>query len=135
MVVAVTKGNPMIWSGSVRPFRRLERVPCSGTPSLQGNNTLSEERVVRTDIAGTAGRLLSAEFRRFLDISLGSLSEVGYALRFARELELLSPGEWKELNDHQQRAHYLTWKLYESVSRYQRTARPALDRPRPPSTA
>src|SRR6266566_7589244 len=53
------KRSSMIWSGSVRAFRRLERVPCPGTPSLQGNNTLSEERGVRTDIAGTAGRLLS----------------------------------------------------------------------------
>jgi len=76
-----------------------------------------------------------AEFRRFLDISLGSLSEVGYVLRFARDLELLSSPEWKELDDQQQRAHYLTWKLYESVTRAQRNARPAVDRSRPPSTA
>ena len=86
------------------------------------------------NIVEGSSRKGAAEFRRFLDISLGSLSEVGYVLRFARELELLSHAEWKELDDHQQRAHYLTWKLYESVTRSQRTARPALDRPRPPST-
>jgi len=73
------------------------------------------------------------EFRRFLDISLGSLSEVGYILRFARELELLSSSEWTALNDQQQRARYLTWKLYESVARAKKSIT-AFDRPRPPST-
>src|SRR6266550_5673814 len=68
------------------------------------------------------------EFRRFLDISLGSLSEVGYILRFARELELLSSSGWAELDGQQQRAHYLTWRLYESVMR----SKTALVRPRPP---
>jgi four helix bundle protein len=70
-----------------------------------------------------------AEFRRFLDISLGSLSEVGYILRFARELELLGLSDWKELDDQHQRARYLTWKLYQSVSKT------ALARLRPTSTA
>jgi len=86
------------------------------------------------NIVEGSSRRGSTEFRRFLDIALGSLSEVGYILRFARELELLNPSEWKELNDRQQRARYLTWKLYESVSRHTKSFT-ALDRPRPPSTA
>src|SRR2546426_2390218 len=69
------------------------------------------------NIVEGSSRRGSAEFRRFLDISLGSLSEVGYILRFVRELELLTPSQWSELDDHQQRAHYLTWKLYESVAK------------------
>src|SRR2546423_13840315 len=83
------------------------------------------------NIVEGSSRRGSAEFRRFLDISLGSLSEVGYILRFARELELLTPSQWSELNDHQQRARYLTWKLYESIAKQGA----ALARPRPPSTA
>jgi four helix bundle protein len=83
------------------------------------------------NIVEGSSRRGSAEFRRFLDISLGSLSEVGYTLRFARELALLTQEQWSELDDHQQRAHYLTWKLYESMAK----PRTALARPRPPSTA
>ncbi|MGH7704042.1 MAG: four helix bundle protein, partial [Gemmatimonadales bacterium] len=33
------------------------------------------------------------EFRRYLDISLGSLSELGYTLRFARDLGMLTNEE------------------------------------------
>ncbi len=52
------------------------------------------------------------EFRRFLDISLSSLSEVGYALRFAKETGLLGDAVWQDLNDWQNRARFLTWRLY-----------------------
>jgi four helix bundle protein len=57
----------------------------------------------------------SAEFRRFLDIALGSLSELGYALRFASEVGLLPNEAWKSPDDQHNRARFLTWKLYEAV--------------------
>src|SRR5467141_4882082 len=44
------------------------------------------------------------EFRRFLDISLSSLTEVGYALRFATEVQLLEKSVWRDLSDRQNRA-------------------------------
>jgi len=59
----------------------------------------------------------SAEFRRFLDISLGSLTELGYTLRISRELGILAEESWGKLNDLQSRARFLTWKLYASVSK------------------
>src|SRR6059036_2676998 len=59
----------------------------------------------------------SAEFRRFLDISLGSLTELGYTLRISRELGVLAEDRWGHLDDRQNRARFLTWKLYESVSK------------------
>ena len=37
------------------------------------------------------------EFRRFLDISWGSLAEVGYTLRYARDLGYLSEEEYQRL--------------------------------------
>ncbi|HXO84419.1 MAG TPA: four helix bundle protein, partial [Gemmatimonadales bacterium] len=67
------------------------------------------------NIVEGSSRRGSAEFRRFLDISLGSLSEVGYIIRFAREVDLLTEAAWAELDHQQQRAHYLTWRLYESI--------------------
>jgi len=72
----------------------------------------------------------SAEFRRFLDISLGSLMELGYTLRLARELGIIQAAAWKELDDQQNRARFLTWNLYRSLS-----PSTALHRRRPPSTA
>ena len=55
------------------------------------------------------------EFRRFLDISIGSLAELGYAFRVAHRLELLSPADWNELEDLRKRAAFLTWRLYKSL--------------------
>src|SRR5882672_9354040 len=83
------------------------------------------------NIVEGSSRKGSAEFRRFLDISLGSLSEVGYILRFAHEVELLSDTGWAELDRQQQRAHYLTWRLYESIIKRRTNSPPlpALDRP------
>ena len=65
----------------------------------------------------------SAEFRRFLDISLRSLTELGYTLRISRELGILAEEPWGKLNDLQSRARFLTWKLYASVSKLKQ-ARP-----------
>jgi len=55
------------------------------------------------------------EFRRFLDIALSSLAEVGYALRFAKEVGLLDEGVWQELNQRHNRARFLTWQLYRAL--------------------
>src|SRR5438105_3283953 len=69
------------------------------------------------NIVEGSARRSSREFRRFLDISLSSLTEVGYALRFARETGLLPDATWAILNDQQSRARFLTWQLYRSVAR------------------
>lgn len=55
------------------------------------------------------------EFRRFLDISLSSLTEVGYALRFAAEVGLLEAVMSRDLSDRQNRARFLTWQLYRAL--------------------
>jgi four helix bundle protein len=69
------------------------------------------------DIVEGSSRRGPREFRRFLDIALASLTEVGYALRFSTEAGLLPDDEWSTLNDHQCRARYLTWQLYRSLGR------------------
>ena len=55
------------------------------------------------------------EFRRFLDVTIGSLAELGYAFRVARELELLPSSDWDKLEDLRRRAGFLTWRLYGSL--------------------
>src|SRR5882724_9007590 len=67
------------------------------------------------NIVEGSARRSRKEFRRFIDIALASLSEVGYALRFAREANLLPETDWAKLNDRQCRARFLTWRLYVSL--------------------
>jgi len=55
--------------------------------------------------------------RRFLDISLGSLSELSYLLRVSRELGYLDEREWQELDELGNRARFLTWRLCQAVGR------------------
>ena len=69
------------------------------------------------NIVEGSARRSTKEFRRFLDIALSSLTEVGYALRFCREVGLLPDEEWSALNDRQSRARFLTLQLYRSLGR------------------
>ena len=57
------------------------------------------------------------EFRRYLDIALGSLSELSYAIMLARDLDYLSDDEWKSIESLSDDAGKLTWRLYESMTR------------------
>jgi four helix bundle protein len=56
------------------------------------------------------------ELRRFLDISLGSLAEIGYGLRFARDRTIVSSAEYEELERLRVQAAKLTWGLYRTVN-------------------
>jgi four helix bundle protein len=57
------------------------------------------------------------EFRRYLDISLGSLAELGYGLRFARDRSLITNEIYEGLEQTRVHAAKLTWGLYEAVRR------------------
>ena len=57
------------------------------------------------------------EFRRYLDISLGSLSELSYIIRLAKDLKLLQDKQFEELDALRNRAGQLTWRLYRSIDR------------------
>jgi four helix bundle protein len=56
-----------------------------------------------------------AEFRRYLDISLGSLSEVEYGLRFAVDAEILPTANWEVINIARRRAQGTTRQLYKVI--------------------
>ncbi|HVH66527.1 MAG TPA: four helix bundle protein [Gemmatimonadales bacterium] len=55
------------------------------------------------------------ECRRFLNVTIGSLAELGYTFRVARELGIVTNREWETLTDLQKRAGFLTWRLYRSL--------------------
>jgi four helix bundle protein len=71
---------------------------------------------VPVNIAEGAAKRGHREFRRFLDISLGSLSELTYLLRFSRDRGLLTPETWTELESLRDEAGKLTWQLYRKLS-------------------
>ena len=68
------------------------------------------------NIVEGSARRSRKEFRRFLDIALSSLTEVGYAIRFAREAGYLPEADWTQLDDRQNRARFLTLQLYRSLA-------------------
>src|SRR5215510_3369000 len=68
-----------------------------------------------TNLVEGRARLGSREFRRYVGISFGSLAEVGYLLRFAYELKLLSESDWKALEKQRESASKLTWLLLKSL--------------------
>jgi four helix bundle protein len=71
---------------------------------------------VPTNIAEGAAKRGPREFRRFLDIALGSLAELSYLLRFSRDYGLLTEESWLTLEAHRDRTGRLTWGLYHAVS-------------------
>lgn len=57
------------------------------------------------------------EFRRYLDISLGSLSELDYVLRLAHDLGYLTSSDWEHLTERRDRAGKVLWGLHRAMSR------------------
>ncbi|MGH7509468.1 MAG: four helix bundle protein [Gemmatimonadales bacterium] len=68
------------------------------------------------NIAEGSAKRGSKEFCRFLNISLGSISELSYILFLARELGYLKPEEWGEIEALRDHAGRLTWGLYRSLN-------------------
>ena len=78
------------------------------------------------NIAEGAAKKGSAEFRRYLDIALGSLSELAYGILLAKELGLLAEANGQRLEELRSKAGKMTWGLYRAVSRKREgSARPA----------
>jgi four helix bundle protein len=59
----------------------------------------------------------ATEFRRFIDISVGSLAELAYVLRLVRDLKLLAETDWNRLERLRGRAGFMTWRLYRAVAK------------------
>jgi four helix bundle protein len=68
-----------------------------------------------TNIAEGSAKRGSRELRRYLDIALGSLSEVSYLLRFSRDRGILADADFKTLDDLRDQAGKLTWRFYSSL--------------------
>jgi four helix bundle protein len=70
---------------------------------------------VAVNIAEGSAKRGPKEFRRFLDISLGSLSELQYILRLANDLGYLSREQFVAIERGRHRTGQLLWGLYRSL--------------------
>jgi four helix bundle protein len=73
---------------------------------------------IPANIAEGAGKRGSREYRRYLDVALGSFSELTYLLIFARDRQYLAPDRWQGLESRRELLGRTLWRLYESVSRH-----------------
>jgi four helix bundle protein len=69
------------------------------------------------NIAEGSAKRGKLEFRRYLDVSLGSLSELSYTLRLARDRGMIQGEQWEQVDKLRQHAGAVTWRLYEAVGR------------------
>jgi four helix bundle protein len=69
------------------------------------------------NIAEGSGKRGPKEFRRYLDISLGSLSELSYVLRLAHRLKYTSPEMNTALEEMLDEAGKLTFSLARSLDK------------------
>ncbi len=108
------------WTACHDLFLTVHR--CTGHwPTVERYGLTSQARraafSAAANIVEGSSRNTARQFRHFLAVSLGSLGELSYTLLAARDIGLLSPavyGEVEALRDHASR---VTWGLYVAVSR------------------
>ena len=70
---------------------------------------------VPTNIAEGVGRQGRRELAHYLSISLGSLAELSYLLRFGRDRGICHQGDWAKLEQLRSRTGALVYGLYRRV--------------------
>jgi four helix bundle protein len=81
------------------------------------------------NLAEGSARRGSAEFRRFADIGVGSLSELRIALRLSRDRGLLAQPDWERLEKQSESTSKLLYRLVQGLERRAKTQRRTM---RPP---
>jgi four helix bundle protein len=72
---------------------------------------------VGANIAEGLARAGPRELHRFLSMALGSLAELQFALRIARDIDILTPVEWESLESARAETGKLTGSLAKSLRR------------------
>jgi len=70
---------------------------------------------VAANIAEGAAKRGRREFRRYLDIALGSVTELEVALRLARDRRYMTHEAWEQLEGLRNHAGAVTWRLYRAL--------------------
>lgn len=108
------------WRLAHTPVLRIYEVSARWPPAERFGLTSQVRRAavsIPTHISEGAGKRGAREFRRYLDIALGSMSEVTYLLRLGRDLNYLSAEEYEAIEETRNFAGMMLWRLYRSISR------------------
>jgi len=88
-------------------------------PTAERYGLLSQTRraavSIASNIAEGAAKRGRKEFGRQLDVALGSLAELTYLLRLARDLGYVAPSEYEALDPLRERTAKLLWGLYRKM--------------------
>ena len=76
---------------------------------------------IPTNISEGAAKRGRSEFRRYLDIARGSLSELTYLLHFSLDRGLIDQRTMSRLDALRNQTGKLTWGLYSSLGRIKQT--------------
>jgi four helix bundle protein len=72
---------------------------------------------VPANICEGAAKQGRGEFGRYLDIAAGSMAELEYTLRFAKQRGWIVDQDWKSLDELQVEAARVLWGLHQAIRR------------------
>jgi four helix bundle protein len=72
---------------------------------------------VPTNIAEGSGKRGTREYRRFLDIALGSIAELAYLLELSRDLGLLDSEDYGHVDGLRRQTGAMAWRLARALDR------------------
>lgn len=78
---------------------------------------------VAANLAEGSAKRGHREFRRFLDMAVGSLSELRYTLLVARDLGIVTAADWERVESLRSEVGRLTWGLCRAMDRAERSQR------------
>ncbi len=109
----------VVWQEAHRPVLAIYK-ETQGFPRTELFGLISQMRrsaaSVSTNIVEGQARRGDKEFLRFLSMANGSLAELEYQLELARDLSLLLPEKYDELDDLRFRVGYLLHGLMQQLS-------------------
>jgi len=95
-------------------YRSTRSFPSEERFGLSSQLRRSAFSVAASIVEGSAKKG-AREFRRYLDIAVGSVAEIRYTLRLVRDLDLISEDEFQKLESQRDQVGRLTWGLYTSM--------------------
>lgn len=109
---------------AVAVYRATERFPRREWYGLAAQARRAAFSVPANIAEGSAKRG-AREFRRYVDIAIGSLSELSVAFKLSRDLGFLGDSDWKQLTALREEAGKLTWLLGAALSGRRRALPPS----------
>ena len=98
----------------VEVYRATGRWPVSERFGLAGQVRRAAVSIP-TNVAEGSAKRGPREFRRFLDVVLGSIAELTYLLRLAHDLGYITTNEYERIEAQRNLAGGMAWRLYKSI--------------------